>query len=91
MIDDRATTLREWNKKCPKCGSDIHFTLRGSKLGTAASARCGRHLESTRIFDVKKLREGRIKFCRWEGYAVRMWDGSVRFKEKNGRWLIEWR
>lgn len=52
-------------------------------------ARCGRHIESSGIFDVVKLREKKIKFCDWEGYAVRMWDGSVRFKEKNGRWFTE--
>ena len=89
MIDDDITMLKEWNRKCPECGANIHFTLRNPKLGAQGTARCGRHPESSRIFDAKKLREGRIKFCYWEGYAVRIWDGSVRFKRKNELWLME--
>ena len=87
--ENRLKRLGRWNNKCPKCGHTIHFSLRSSRLGSIGPARCGEHLESTRIFDAKEVREGCVRFCPWEGYAVRMWDGSVRFTEKNGRYLFE--
>ena len=43
------------------------------------------------MFTRDELREGNLKVCNWGGYAVRMWDGSIRFKQKNGRYLFEWR
>jgi len=87
--EDRLKRLSRWNNKCPKCGHAIHFTLRSQRLGSTSPAQCGEHLESTRIFDAGELREGCVRFCEWEGHAVRMWDGSIRFREKNGRYLSE--
>jgi len=89
ICDKRIKRLDRWKRKCPKCGTTIHFSLRSSRLGAMGSARCGEHLESSRIFDAGELREGRVRFCDWAGYAIRMWDGSVRFMEKNGRYLSE--
>jgi len=89
ITNDRLERFNRWNRKCPQCGAEIYFTLRNNKLGSTASAYCSRHVESTRVFTLEELREKRVKFCDWEGYAVRMWDGSVRFKERSGRWLIE--
>ena len=83
--------MRKWNNKCPKCGSDIHFNLRSGQLGASSRAHCGNSLFATRIIDLKDLREGTVKSCDWEGEAVRMWDGSVRFKEKTGSYLFEWK
>ena len=83
--------MRVWNNKCPRCGSHIHFSLRSGKLGASSSARCGNSLYSTRIIKLEDIREGTAKFCEWEGEAVRMWDGSIRFREKDGRYLFEWR
>jgi predicted RNA-binding Zn-ribbon protein involved in translation (DUF1610 family) len=89
ICDKRIKRLDRWKRKCPKCGTTIHFSLRSSRLGASGPARCGEHLESSRIFDAGELREGRVRFCDWAGYAIRMWDGSVRFMEKNGRYLSE--
>jgi len=83
--------MREWNNKCPKCGSRIHFSLRDGRLGATARAHCGNNLNATRIISLDELSDGRVKLCRWEGCAVRMWDGSVRFREKDGRYLFEWK
>jgi hypothetical protein len=47
-------------------------------------------LKATRIINIDEVREGTIRLCEWEGEAVRMWDGSVRFREKDGRYLFEW-
>jgi len=88
-MDDRLKRLNRWNNRCPKCGSDIYFSLRSGKLGATATARCALHLESSRSFDAAALKEKRVVLCSWEGLAVRMWDGSVRFKEQNGLYLFE--
>ena len=86
---DQIERFNRWNNKCPKCGFEIHFTLRSGRLGATSAARCGRHIASSRIFDRTELIERTVKFCDWEGQVVRMWDGSVRFREKNGRYLFE--
>jgi len=83
--------MREWNDKCPKCGQNIHWNLRSSKLGAHAPAYCGHGLSASRIIDLDEVSDGGLKICDWEGEAVRMWDGSVRFREKNGRYLFEWK
>ncbi len=88
MIKD-LERLNRWRNTCPKCGADIHWTLHSGRLGAEAPARCGKSLYSSRVMDAEALKEGRIKFCNWEGVVVRMWDGSVRFKEKNGTYLFE--
>jgi len=82
--------MRNWNNKCPKCASRIHFSLRDGRLGASAHAHCGNSLKATRIINIDEVREGTIRLCEWEGEAVRMWDGSVRFREKDGRYLFEW-
>ena len=82
--------MREWNNKCPKCGSRIHFSLRSSKLGASAHAHCGNSVYATQVINLNDLKEGLAKSCDWEGEAVRMWDGSIRFREKDGRYLFEW-
>tara|TARA_R110000787_G_scaffold213202_2_gene322765 strand:+ start:658 stop:948 length:291 start_codon:yes stop_codon:yes gene_type:complete len=83
--------LRKWNSKCPDCGAEIHFRLYNGKLGATSKANCSNNINSTRMFTRDELREGNLKVCNWGGYAVRMWDGSIRFKQKNGRYLFEWR
>ena len=84
-------SMREWNNKCPKCGSRIHFSLRSGQLGASAHAHCGNSVHATQVINLNDLREGLVKCCDWEGEAVRRWDGSVRFREKDGRYLFEWR
>ncbi len=79
----------KWNNKCPKCNKHIHFSLHGTKLGSHGQAWCEEHLRSTRLYDLAELREGKVDFCDWEGEAVRMWDGSVRFRESSGKWLSQ--
>ena len=91
MINEFGREMREWNNKCPKCGQNIHWSLRSSKLGATSIARCGHGLSSSRIIDLDEVVHGGLKVCDWEGVAVRMWDGSVRFREKNGRYLFEWK
>ena len=88
-FDKRLKRLNRWKRKCPKCGTTIHFSLRSSRLGATGPARCGEHLESSRIFDAGEFLEGCVRFCEWEGDAVRMWYCSVRFREKNGKYLSE--
>ena len=83
--------LRKWKSKCPGCGGEIHFRLYNGKLGATSKANCSNNINSTRMFTRDELNEGKLRVCNWEGYAVRMWDGSVRFKNKNGRYLFEWR
>ena len=89
--NNNSIDLRKWNSKCPACGGRIHFRLYNGKLGATSKANCSNNINSTRMFTRDELREGNLKVCNWEGYAVRMWDGSVRFKNKNGRYLFEWR
>jgi hypothetical protein len=89
MINEFDLNIREWNNKCPKCGHEIHWSLRSGRLGAHAPARCGNSLGASRIIKLDHIVEGTVKFCNWEGEAVRMWDGSVRFREKNGRYLLE--
>ena len=83
--------MRQWNDKCPKCGQDIHWNLRSGKLGAHAPAYCGNGLGASRIIDLDEVTDGGLRICNWEGEVVRMWDGSVRFREKNGRYLLEWK
>ena len=83
--------MREWNDKCPKCGQDIHWNLRSGKLGAHAPAYCGNGLGASRIIKLDEVVDSGLKICDWEGEAVRMWDGSVRFREKDGRYLLEWK
>jgi|TARA_R110000824_G_scaffold66764_1_gene173050 hypothetical protein len=87
----KSIDLRKWNSKCPGCGGEIRFRLYDGKLGATSNASCSNNINSTRMFTRDELDEGKLKVCDWEGYAVRMWDGSVRFKNKNGRFLFEWR
>ena len=91
MINDFDKNMRQWNNKCPKCGNEIYWSLRSGKLGAHAPARCASHLGSSRIIKLEEVQDRTAKFCDWEGEAVRMWDGSVRFREKNGRYLLEWK
>jgi hypothetical protein len=82
--------LRKWNNKCPQCSANIYFRLYSGKLGATSVARCANNLSSSRVMSLQEIADGTLKVCTWEGYAVRMWDGSVRFKEKNGRYLFEY-
>ena len=91
MRNEFDVEMRQWNNKCPKCGQDIHWSLRSGKLGASAPARCGNGLGASRIIDLDEVSDGGLKVCEWEGEVVRMWDGSVRFREKNGRYLSEWK
>ncbi len=83
--------MRQWNNKCPKCGSRIHYSLRSGKLGASSTARCGNNMDATRSFTLEQVKNGEVKICSWEGKAIRMWDGSVRFKDTDGRYLFEWK
>ena len=83
--------MKQWNNKCPKCGQDIHWHLRSGRLGDTGIAHCANGLSASRIINLDEVSGGGVKVCDWEGEAVRMWDGSVRFREKNGRYLFEWK
>ena len=83
--------MREWNNKCPKCRSRRSPNHQNSRLGASADAHCGNSVYATQVINLNDLRDGLVKSCDWEGEAVRMWDGSVRFREKNGRYLFEWK
>ena len=48
--------MREWNNKCPKCGSRIHFSLRSSKLGASAHAHCGNSVYATQVINLNDLK-----------------------------------
>tara|TARA_R100001129_G_scaffold175360_1_gene148348 strand:- start:668 stop:943 length:276 start_codon:yes stop_codon:yes gene_type:complete len=91
MINEFDREMRTWNNKCPKCGQNIHWSLRSRKLGATSTARCGNSLGASRIINLDEVIDGGLKVCDWEGVAVRMWDGSVRFREKDGRYLLEWK
>tara|TARA_R110000764_G_scaffold53047_1_gene115264 strand:- start:81 stop:221 length:141 start_codon:yes stop_codon:yes gene_type:complete len=45
---------------------------------------------STRDFPRNESERRKMRLCDWRGKAVRMRDGSVRFKNSDGRFLIEW-
>jgi len=83
--------MRKWNNRCPKCRASIHFRLYSGTLGATAPAKCGRNVSCSRILSRAEVRAGTVEVCDWRGYAVRMWDGSVRFKNEDGRFLFEWR
>ena len=80
-INEFDREMRTWNNKCPKCGQNIHWSLRSRKLGATSTARCGNGLGASRIIDLDEVIDGGLKICNWEGEVVRMWDGSVRFRE----------
>jgi hypothetical protein len=48
-------------------------------------------MDATRSFTLEQVKNGEVKICSWEGKAIRMWDGSVRFKDTDGRYLFEWK
>ena len=91
VMNEFDRNMREWNNKCPKCGSSIHFTLRSGKLGATGKAHCGNSMFATRTLSLDDIRDGTVKICDWEGKAVRMWDGSVRFRQEDGTYLFEWK
>jgi hypothetical protein len=82
--------IRKWSNKCPKCGSHISYRLSNGEYGATSAAICGKNIASTRDFPKDKSERRKMKLCHWKGKAVRMRDGSVRFKDSNGRFLIEW-
>jgi len=82
--------IRQWNNRCPDCGAHITFRLNNGEYGATSIARCGNNIGSTRDIPRDKSDRRKIKLCDWRGKAVRMRDGSVRFKDGNGRFLIEW-
>lgn len=90
MRIDEISEMRQWNDKCPKCGARILFRLYNGKLGASARAQCSKHFNSSRSFSRTEIKSGTADYCDWVGEAVRMWDGSVRFREKGGRYLFEW-
>ena len=81
---------RQWNNRCPDCGSCITFRLNSGDFGATSIARCGNNIMSTRDFPRNESERRKMKLCGWRGKAVRMRDGSVRFKNSDGRFLIEW-
>jgi len=83
-------SIKEWNNKCPVCNACITFRLNSGEYGATSVATCGNNIGSARDFPRDKSERGKMKFCDWRGKAVRMRDGSVRFKDGNGRFLIEW-
>ena len=86
MNDD----TKQWNNRCPECGACITFRLNNGQYGATSVARCGNNIVSTRDFTRNELDKRKMKLCDWRGKAVRMRDGSVRFKDTSGRFLIEW-
>jgi|TARA_R110000868_G_scaffold310765_1_gene571929 hypothetical protein len=81
---------RQWNNRCPECGACITFRLNNGDYGATSIAKCGNNIVSTRDFPRDELERRKMKLCHWKGKAIRMRDGSVRFKDSNGRFLIEW-
>jgi len=75
---------KEWNNKCPDCGSPIKWGLRSGEHGAKASVFCSNSLLASREI-VAPLKSA--KHCSWAGYVVRQRDGGVRFRDQNGRWL----
>jgi hypothetical protein len=90
LQDIFSDNIRQWNNRCPVCGACVTFRLHNGEAGSTSIARCGNNIKSTRDFSKDKSDRQDMKLCDWKGKAVRMTDGSVRFKDRNGRFLIEW-
>jgi len=72
-----------WGNKCPRCNSQIVWSMSNARAGSKASARCSKSpLNSVVTTNIRKLR-----FCYWSGEAIRQGDGSVRIKSADGIWL----
>lgn len=79
----RDVGIREWSSQCPECKSRLVWSMSKSEVGSEAKARCSKSAVGSVI--TTSLRN--IRFCAWEGKAVRQSDGSVRIKNQNGLWI----
>ena len=90
LQDFFSDVYRQWNNRCPKCRSCITFRLNSGEFGATSIATCQSNIASTRSFPKDKSDRRKMRLCTWKGKAVRMKDGSVRFRDSDGRFLIEW-
>ena len=74
---------KSWPGKCPRCRSNIVWSLASSSAGASAHARCSKSIFNSVI--TNNLRK--IEVCDWIGTAVRQKDGSVRIKDSDGTWI----
>ena len=72
-----------WGSKCPRCNSQIVWSMANREVGSKSSARCSKSPFNSVI--TSNIRE--LRFCHWSGEAVRQGDGSVRIKDADGIWL----
>lgn len=75
---------KEWSNKCPKCRSDIRWSLSSSRTGATSVAYCANNLFSSRE-SMSRLKD--IKVCFWKGSVVRQKDGGIRFKNSDSSWI----
>jgi hypothetical protein len=79
---------KEWNNKCPDCRSVIKWGLTSSSVGSKAKVYCTNNAACSRV-EITALKD--LKICFWQGFVVRQKDGGVRFQDKDGTWIREYR
>jgi hypothetical protein len=77
---------KEWNNKCPDCGSLIKWGLHSGTPGANTAVYCSKSLFASREITLP-LKD--MRHCTWLGRVVRQQDGGVRFRDGHGRWLKE--